>query len=135
MGERHIIRRIRKVIPTMKCKNGCHDCCGPVMFSEWEWGRVSQLKVSMAGCPYLKDDGCSIYDERPVICRLFGSTVEVSRMMCPYGYKPSRPLTETEMSNIMREYLALFSGVKDKNGQMVPGITVKDGKYVYGFRE
>lgn len=132
MSERNIIKRLRKAIPVMNCKSGCHDCCGPIMFSKWERNRVPKLKVSVVDCPYLKNDGCSIYDERPIICRLFGATVEVPQIMCPHGCKPSKPLTKIEAGNIMSEYLTLFPFIKDENGQMVHGINVKDGDYAYG---
>lgn len=36
-------------------------------------------------CVHLGDNGCQVYDERPLICRLFGTT---PRLACPNGCKP-----------------------------------------------
>jgi len=36
-------------------------------------------------CPYLGECGCQVYSERPLICRLFGTT---PRMPCPNGKRP-----------------------------------------------
>jgi Fe-S-cluster containining protein len=36
-------------------------------------------------CVYLGKHGCEVYNERPLICRLFGTT---PRLACPNGSKP-----------------------------------------------
>lgn len=36
-------------------------------------------------CPHLGDQGCQAYAERPLICRLFGTT---PRLACPNGKRP-----------------------------------------------
>ena len=39
-----ILRVIRGFIPGGGvCRPGCHECCGPVPFSEYEWSRVPQV--------------------------------------------------------------------------------------------
>ena len=53
-------------------------------------------------CPMLKDNKCSIYDKRPLICRLYGV---VENMKCRFGCKPTRYLTN-------KEGVALVSAVK-----------------------
>jgi len=37
-------------------------------------------------CPHLGDSGCQVYAERPLICRLFGTT---PRLACPNGKRPA----------------------------------------------
>ena len=37
-------------------------------------------------CPHLGDQGCQVYAERPLICRLFGTT---PRLACPNGKRPN----------------------------------------------
>ena len=37
-------------------------------------------------CPHLGEKGCQVYDERPLICRLFGTT---PRLACPNGQRPT----------------------------------------------
>ena len=43
--------------------------------------------AALAGlnCPHLGDTGCQAYAERPLICRLFGTT---PRLACPNGKRP-----------------------------------------------
>lgn len=36
-------------------------------------------------CPHLGEHGCEVYAERPLICRLFGTTPQ---MLCPNGQRP-----------------------------------------------
>ena len=36
-------------------------------------------------CPHLGDNGCEVYTERPLICRLFGTTAS---LQCPHGRRP-----------------------------------------------
>lgn len=36
-------------------------------------------------CPHLGEHGCQVYMERPLICRLFGTT---PRLACPNGKRP-----------------------------------------------
>lgn len=36
-------------------------------------------------CPHLGAQGCQVYEERPLICRLFGTT---PRLACPNGKRP-----------------------------------------------
>lgn len=38
-------------------------------------------------CDKLIDGKCSIYEDRPFICRVFGA-VKSERMRCPHGCKP-----------------------------------------------
>ncbi|TMD08275.1 MAG: hypothetical protein E6J01_03825 [Chloroflexi bacterium] len=45
-------------------------------------------------CPLLTPSGtCSVYDIRPMICRVWGLT---KSMACPFGCVPERWLTEDE---------------------------------------
>jgi Fe-S-cluster containining protein len=44
-----------------------------------------ELALANLSCPHLGDNGCEVYAERPLICRLFGTT---SRLPCPNGRRP-----------------------------------------------
>lgn len=86
------IRYFRQRIPAFECEPGCHDCCGPVMTSSEEMSRLPRVgaaahEAALAGlsCPHLGEDGCRVYLERPLICRLFGTT---PRLACPNGKRP-----------------------------------------------
>lgn len=86
------IRYLREQIPPFECQPGCHDCCGPVTTSAEEMARLpvkseAEHAAALAGlsCPHLGERGCQVYDERPLICRLFGTT---PRLACPNGRRP-----------------------------------------------
>lgn len=36
-------------------------------------------------CPHLEKNGCGVYEERPLICRLFGTSPQ---LLCPHGKRP-----------------------------------------------
>lgn len=87
------LRSFRRQIPAFDCKPGCHDCCGPVTASAEEMAHLpvrgdAEHKAALAewNCPYLGTAGCQVYAERPLICRLFGTT---PRLPCPNGMRPA----------------------------------------------
>ena len=86
------IRFFRRAIPEFACQPGCHDCCGPVTASSEEMARLPvkteaqhALALDELSCPHLGANGCQVYAERPLICRLFGTT---PRLVCPNGNHP-----------------------------------------------
>lgn len=86
------IRFFRRHIPAFDCTPGCHDCCGPVTASSEEMARLPvksdethALALAELSCPHLGENGCQSYGERPLICRLFGTT---PRLPCPNGKRP-----------------------------------------------
>lgn len=118
-------------IPDVNCKGHCTDSCGPIDASIAErrllrergirlkaapWieigadmpGGVDEMPASALAavkpCPALVDGRCSVYDVRPVICRLWGA---VRKMPCEWGCQPDRYLTDGEA----REILLLASQV------------------------
>jgi uncharacterized protein len=98
------IRRLRVLIPTFTCRAGCRDCCGPIPFSRWEWEQVPEKKhATCLECPYSSPYGCSIYEDRPIMCRLFG-TVDDPIMRCPHGCGPEKLLTAEEGARIRDAY-------------------------------
>lgn len=87
------IRFFRSQIPSFECVPGCHDCCGPVTAASEEMALLpikSEAEHASAlaefACPYLGDKGCEVYADRPLICRMFGTT---PRLACPNGRRPS----------------------------------------------
>ena len=68
-----------------KCKNGNYDCCGGVMMTPEEKERIDKVMPKAPYgkgkdyCEYLTKEGkCSVYDERPIICRSFGLIKEMN---------------------------------------------------------
>jgi uncharacterized protein len=97
------IDAILSTIPAFKCKEGCADCCGPVQLSRLEYHRCvkasgrtaddvrrqmeKNIKKKIYQCPLVnqKTHCCTVYDVRPAICRIFGTT---RGLPCPHGYAP-----------------------------------------------
>lgn len=87
------IRFFRSRIPAFECVPGCHDCCGPVTAASDE-AALLPVKSEPAhdaalgdfSCPYLGEKGCEVYSERPLICRIFGTTPQ---LVCPNGRRPA----------------------------------------------
>ena len=96
------INYLRKHIPSFNCTPGCHDCCGPVTASSEEMARLPEKSeadhnaaLEELSCPHLgtfsgantNNKGCTVYEERPLICRLFGTT---PKLACPNGQRPEK---------------------------------------------
>jgi Fe-S-cluster containining protein len=110
------LAEIYKQVPDVHCRGKCQKFCGPIAMSTIERNAIrdrvgeAMQTVEMAPgahfvtntncleCPMLKDGRCSIYDIRPLVCRLFGA---VKAMRCPHGCKPKRWLKEGEVSKLM----------------------------------
>lgn len=124
--ERRLLERLYAKIPKMECIPGCSDCCGPVYGSREERKRAPLLatyehKVEFMAehhfhgadgcltCPYVTPSGCGIYDDRPLICRVYGAT-EDPKLQCPHGRRPAKPLSVAELNQIWREYIRLDLG-------------------------
>lgn len=102
----------RRIPPTRGCMKGCHECCGPVAFSRWEWARVEHRAANNGlTCPYLGETGCEIYAERPIICRLFGLRFAEGHLHCrrkdPFAHDLF-VITASEIETIGREYMEIL---------------------------
>lgn len=102
------IRFFRKHIPAFACTAGCHDCCGPVTASSEEMANlpvksIAEHEAALAelNCPYLGQNGCEVYGERPLICRLFGTT---PRLPCPNGKRPE-VMIDPEIERQINQFL------------------------------
>lgn len=103
------IRFFRRHISSFDCVPGCHDCCGPVTASSEEMARLpfksqAQHEAALANldCPHLGDAGCQVYAERPLICRLFGTT---AGLPCPHGRRPEQ-MTNRRIERQIHLFLA-----------------------------
>jgi uncharacterized protein len=104
------LKRLRAQIPSFQCKIGCHDCCGPVTASSEEMARMpvkgeQEHATALADlrCPHLGENGCEAYDERPLICRLFGTS---PKLPCPNGNRPDvmiNPQIELQILRFMED--------------------------------
>lgn len=106
----YALRFLRRRIPAFECVPGCHDCCGPVTASSEEMARLPERSADEReralaewSCPHLQASGCSAYAERPLICRLFGTTPSLP---CPHGRRPAtmvEPAIEAQVHAFLRQ--------------------------------
>ena len=114
------VRALYEQLPTIECKGLCANSCGPIDMTDAERGRLTDLGVTIPvftqadaqawargerlDCPALVGKGkhpltgdrtgrCSVYEDRPLICRLWGLT---ESMPCPHGCRPSRVMPDAE---------------------------------------
>lgn len=105
-------------IPDVACKGLCSDYCGPIGASASEGAAMLraasqpltvELPLRAGGkCGYLTEPRrCSIYEARPLICRLWGA---VEDLRCPHGcvpVPPARLLTPEEATVLKAEMFAI----------------------------
>ena len=96
---RRELDRLYAELPALECQGKCAESCGPIVMSRVEWQRICEaVDGEPRGgpdltCPLLIADRCSVYDIRPMICRLWGM---VEAMPCEWGCKPMRLLSDVE---------------------------------------
>ena len=107
---------IYSAVPRINCKGKCQGSCGPIAayprevehFEKATGKKFPDAAViinrtikegSPMECPHLNPIGqCSVYPNRPLICRLWGV---VPDMPCPWGCLPDRPMTEHEARELL----------------------------------
>ncbi len=118
-GNVQSLRVIYRQIPAMRCKPGCGDCCGLVPWAPEEWARVAErvppdvelldfegcvipMRAGSLTCPFFAG-GCTVYDDRPFMCRLFGTAPD-ARLTCPHGCGPTKRLTASKAAALWDRY-------------------------------
>lgn len=90
------LERIYRSVPKVACRGLCAASCGPIHMSAEERRRIADRGVTIPlpaeaieqlthggySCPALIDGRCSVYEDRPLICRLWGA---VESMPCEHG--------------------------------------------------
>lgn len=111
------IEAIYARIPDVECKGLCQSACGPIGMTRKEFetikekvgdrveGIPSGRQMFIVGkdltCPLLNPDGkCSVYAQRPAICRLYGA---IELMRCPHGCKPKKFLRDSQGRQILKD--------------------------------
>lgn len=100
------LEAIYAALPHLACKGLCQECCGPIMQSLAETramekaigGKIPRLRDNLT-CGLLHKGKCSIYANRPLICRLWGVARE---MPCPHGCLPERWVEKPEAHTLLQ---------------------------------
>lgn len=102
----------------------CHGkCCGVFpfdinFFNKWKhmaevnytlhlFGKLVVAATSDNTCVFLKNNKCSVYDDRPELCRLFGKSND-EILQCPYQNCDGIQRTRQERRNIERSLSKLI---------------------------
>lgn len=81
----------KRELPSMRCDDGCGRCCGMVPVTAAEYARVIAYArehgiepvIQGITCPFWQGGKCSVYEVRPLVCKLMGHVPELT---CPRGY-------------------------------------------------
>jgi len=81
--------RAYALVPSANCKGLCQESCGPIVPSFAEAARIKERHGKVVDfdrktlrCTLLVNGKCSVYADRPLLCRLFGV---VEKMPCTFG--------------------------------------------------
>ena len=99
--DREHLEKLYAQIPTFDCKPGCSECCGVVPVSGIEAESLPPI-VEKKGkdCQFISPFGCTVYENRPLMCRLFGA-VNHRALTCPYGAGPELKLEDSKAREIV----------------------------------
>lgn len=113
------LKEIYSNISSYSCIH-CNECCGPIIWFEPEnllikeymeknnmdrivWTK-EEFENNNMKCPYLKDNRCSIYPVRPLVCRLQGV---VSDLRCNQNIDQEN-MSDKELNLILEEFKKLI---------------------------
>jgi Fe-S-cluster containining protein len=87
-------------VPDPGCRGLCQQACGPIDMHPYERARIRRAGVTIPRpaeavaellatgeytCPALADGRCTVYDIRPMLCRLYGAAED---LRCEHGCTP-----------------------------------------------
>jgi hypothetical protein len=93
------LRALYAELPLVECQGLCGEACGFIGLTPLERHIIQEaggpnIEITMYPCPALDFMGrCSVYEYRPMICRLYGV---VEDLRCPFGCEPVKELTRDE---------------------------------------
>lgn len=105
------LTELYKSLPAIRCQGLCHDSCGPIVITRVEQARIRRWHGKLlpliptvqqvstgADCSLLVNRRCTVYADRPLICRLWGL---VEGMPCPHGCRPEGGLMTDEQGHAL----------------------------------
>ncbi len=112
------VQRVYELVPRMACKGLCTDYCGAIAMSPIEeqrilsrHGRLPKTDNNVV-CSELVDGRCAIYEDRPMICRLWGQ-VNHELLRCPHGCRPTWGLMSSDRAHQLLTELEWLSAGGD----------------------
>ena len=97
------IQTIYTKIPISSCVEKCFKCCtNMVQFTPSELKAMGGYEYNGV-CSHLIDGKCSIYENRPFVCRIYGTSELLKCDDCT----PERFLSENETVELVHQYTQL----------------------------
>ena len=94
---------IYKKIPDSVCKKNCFECCtNSIQFTKSEEKAMGGYSFD-GKCSHLIDGKCTVYECRPFVCRIYGSSELFKCENCV----PERYLTPEETDRLGHEYVSI----------------------------
>ena len=128
-------------LPTVVCQGLCAGSCGPIACSQAKADRMAAAAgrplefTSGLTCGYLDHVSlrCAVYAVRPMICRLWGVTTD---MTCPWGCQPTlAPVEPADVRRIINLTLVIggdlvvaTKGTRDIHGHREEELTLRGGR-------
>ena len=128
---RATIKRIKRIwtkVPEVHCTGACYQACTnvPVLPAEAEYIEqkynvqlpmlpthlgwiLKTLGPAFDPCPFLVDRRCSIYEDRPFMCRAFGHDIDT--LGCPHGCTVARELPASAFQGMVRDLINVNGNV------------------------
>lgn len=147
-NRRKAMRALYEQVPAIECKGLCADSCGPIEMSNIERATLRRIGVEITDrdaalkqlkqtgdfdCDALVEGRCSVYADRPMICRLWGVT---EALRCPYGCAAERVLSDEEGMTLVAESLrvggAYFAEPLATTEKMLDKFHSEEGQRVLG---
>ena len=143
MNKQRRLNEFFKIIPQIECPKGCTKCCGPVEVSTTEAVRMGMGDRNCThydknfDCEFKVNGGCSIYKNRPFVCRFFGNGKKGTPMACGYREEAGLPegtLSGEDQMRLMEVYfqLMLSDGITEVNEDQLFALHTHD--HMNGFR-
>lgn len=122
-----ILEEVYATLPTVDCKGLCFESCAAVPAYDVEVRNLLRVSKRAAipfleggtpdgtkiiatnqlvdpSCPFLVLRRCTVYEARPLICRIFGVA---AGLPCQYGCTPATILTDEEVMAIQKKLAKL----------------------------
>lgn len=129
------LRKLYDQLPELACQGKCANSCGGIDMSKAEHDRIVELGYLIphftpelaarwqanepVHCPALNRQTlrCDVYEDRPMICRLWGMSSDLEIMKCPHGCKPTRTLDMVELYEFLLASLRAGGGSAAKEAE------------------
>lgn len=105
-----------------QCPRDCSVCCGPIPVSQLEIDLIKTKYGVIIGvddnltCNCLKNNLCSVYEDRPLICRLFNET-KYGTLYC-MECENNHTISDEVTNDILEDYLELAGQLKVTHSEL-----------------